>query len=79
LTPILQVRRLTKRYGAGCAACARPERIGTETNQCPHCRSIFACRGVGFDLYPNEVLGIVGESGSGKSTVVRLLHFDMPP
>ena len=24
-------------------------------------------RGVDFDLYPNEVLGIVGESGSGKS------------
>jgi peptide/nickel transport system ATP-binding protein len=29
--------------------------------------SIPAVRGIDFDVYPNEVLGIVGESGSGKS------------
>ena len=32
-----------------------------------------ACRDVGFDLWPGEVLGIVGESGSGKTTVLDCL------
>jgi peptide/nickel transport system ATP-binding protein len=30
-------------------------------------RRVPAVRGIDFDVYPNEVLGIVGESGSGKS------------
>jgi putative phosphonate transport system ATP-binding protein len=79
MKPMLQVRNLTKRYGPGCPECLNLTGDRQETNQCPRCRSILACRQVSFDLYPNEILGIVGESGSGKSTVVRLLHFDFEP
>lgn len=79
MKPVLQVRNLTKRFGQGCSRCIDSTGGRSETNQCPHCRSILACRQVAFDLYPGEVLGIVGESGSGKSTVVRLLHFDFEP
>jgi len=79
MKPVLQVRDLTKRYGPGCPHCFELTGEQAATNQCPRCRSILACHGVSFDLYPHEVLGIVGESGSGKSTVVRLLHFDYEP
>jgi putative phosphonate transport system ATP-binding protein len=72
----MEIRRLSKRYGNGCELCAGENGVGFVGNQCPHCKSVFACRDVSLDLFPNEVLGIVGESGSGKSTLVRLLHFE---
>src|SRR5262249_11900494 len=39
----------------------------------------IACRDVGFDLWPGEVLGIVGESGSGKTTLLNCLAGRLTP
>ena len=39
----------------------------------------WACREVGFDLWPGEVLAVVGESGSGKTTLLNLLAQRVPP
>lgn len=75
-TPLLTVRNLTKRYGAGCENCLGPEPVRLIQNVCPDCGTVTACRDISFELYPGEVLGIVGESGSGKSTLMRCLYFE---
>lgn len=39
----------------------------------------IGCEGVGFDLWPGEVMGIVGESGSGKTTLLNCLAGHLAP
>lgn len=77
--PLLKARGITKLYGPGCGRCLELTGPAYQRNICPRCHTVVACREIGFDLHPGEVLGVVGESGSGKSTVVKLLHFDMEP
>jgi len=79
VSPILQVRGLTKIHGSGCERCIESTGPEQDTNICPHCGSVVAAHDVSFDLKPGEILGIMGESGSGKSTVVKTLYFDEKP
>ncbi|SHI41616.1 putative phosphonate transport system ATP-binding protein [Dethiosulfatibacter aminovorans DSM 17477] len=72
---VLRVRNLSKQFGEGCELCRHDKGV-LEKNHCPHCKTIYACRDISFDLYKGEILGVVGESGSGKSTFVKCLYFD---
>lgn len=36
-------------------------------------KTTYAVKGVSFDVYPNDIIGIVGESGCGKSVMVKSL------
>ncbi|NER28172.1 MAG: ATP-binding cassette domain-containing protein [Symploca sp. SIO1C4] len=79
MQPILEVRELSKIYGAGCSACFTSTGAQANTNICPDCGTVVAMQQVSFELYPGEILGIMGESGSGKSTLVKCLYFDQTP
>ncbi|CAN5599530.1 phosphonate C-P lyase system protein PhnK [soil metagenome] len=39
----------------------------------------IGCEGVGFTLWPGEVMGVVGESGSGKTTLLGCLAGHLEP
>ena len=64
MTPLLEARRLTRRFGAGLL-----RRRG----------GVTAVADIDLVIAPGEAVGIVGESGSGKSTLGRLLLGLIPP
>lgn len=37
--------------------------------------SLEVLKGISFDVYPRQVVGLLGRSGSGKSTLLRCLNF----
>lgn len=59
---LLQVRDLRVRY-----------QVNDSTGFWPKTRQLEAVKGIGFDLYAGETLGIVGESGCGKSSLAKAL------
>jgi oligopeptide transport system ATP-binding protein len=60
--PLLQVRDLRVRY-----------RVNDSKGFWPKTRQLEAVKGIGFDLYAGETLGVVGESGCGKSSLAKAL------
>jgi len=60
MSPLLQVRNLSKRFSSGGGILRKP-------------RLMYAVNEVSFDLAKGHVTGVVGESGCGKSTLARLI------
>jgi putative phosphonate transport system ATP-binding protein len=42
-------------------------------------KGTVACRDVGFELWPGEVIAVVGESGAGKTTLLKCLSGQVAP
>lgn len=74
--PIIEIKNLRKQFGEGCRYCEKLESKNLEKNYCIKCGTVYACRGISFNVYKGEILGVVGESGSGKSTMMQCLYFD---
>ena len=55
-TPILEVRNISKSFGA-----------------------IEAVRGISFDIYPGEILGVIGPNGCGKTTLFNCILGQLKP
>ena len=73
--PILQVKNLKKQYGPGVQFVRMLVMKRWRKIIVLHCRTVYACRDISFDVYQGEILGIVGESGSGKSTTDEMSVF----
>src|SRR5437667_1814655 len=85
MKPIIKVENVSKEYQIGVRDAAYDTlrdaivgalraplnrlRAGTRTTQ----DSIWALKGVNFEVYPGEVVGIIGRNGAGKSTMLKVL------
>lgn len=79
MSTVLEVRNLTRIYGAHDGGAVQRTGPQSGTNMDPVSGAVVACADVSFTLAAGEILGIMGESGSGKSTVIRCLGFDDKP
>ncbi|TKB50843.1 ATP-binding cassette domain-containing protein [Ferrimonas aestuarii] len=59
MTPLLEVKQLSKRYPAGYQRFRKVYNVALEP--------------ISFELYHNETLAFVGEAGSGRTTLARIL------
>jgi oligopeptide/dipeptide ABC transporter ATP-binding protein len=78
--PIIELRRVSKRFGPTYDAAARLVRsISRHLGTAQRNETVHAVDNVDFVVARGEVVGLVGESGCGKSTIGRMVAGIMPP
>ncbi len=84
MKPIIRVDNLGKQYQIGARAAGymtlRESLVGAVRAPLQRLRAgrsvpetVWALRGVGFEVMPGEVVGVIGRNGAGKSTLLKVL------
>src|ERR1700756_833355 len=80
MTPIIELRGVSKRFGPTYDAAARMARgLGRRLGRPEKNETVQAVDRVDLAVARGEVVGLVGESGCGKSTLGRMVAGIMPP
>jgi peptide/nickel transport system ATP-binding protein len=80
MTPIIELRNVSKRFGPTYDAAARLARgLGRRLGRPEKNETVQAVDRVDLAIARGEVVGLVGESGCGKSTLGRMVAGIMPP
>ncbi len=85
MKPIIKVKDVSKQYRIGSvqsanrtfrevlsAAARSPVRKLRGQSPSPY-QTIWALKGINFEVYPGEVVGVIGRNGAGKSTLLKIL------
>ena len=86
MKPIIRIENLSKQYRIGtrraaydtlrerlAGAARAPLTLLQRRQRGGRGETIWALRGVGFNVRPGEVCGIIGSNGAGKSTLLKIL------